>query len=93
MNTTTTSIALPQRAGRALEADIPFEQLERVAIAFARSGFFEDSREAAQTYTKMLAGREFGLGPMAAMTGIFIVKGKPTMAAATIAGVIKKSGI
>jgi hypothetical protein len=68
-------------------------ELKDIALAFARSGFFEDSKEAAQVFTKMIAGSEWGLGPMAAMTGIFIVKNRPTMSATTIAGVIKKSGV
>jgi hypothetical protein len=68
-------------------------ELKDIALAFAKSGFFEDSKEAAQVFTKMIAGSEWGLGPMAAMTGIFIVKNRPTMSATTIAGVIKKSGV
>ncbi len=68
------------------------EEVKTVAMAFANSGFFKDSREAPQAFVKILAGQEFGLGPIAAMMGIFIVKDKPTLSATTIAGIIKKSG-
>src|SRR3972149_5956164 len=47
----------------------------------AKSGFFADSREAAQCVTKILAGRELGIGPVASMTGIYIVKGRVTLSA------------
>lgn len=66
--------------------------LERLATAFAASGMFKDARTMGQALVKMMAGQEFGIGPYAAMTGIYIVDGKPTMAATTIGGIIKKSG-
>lgn len=58
----------------------------------ARSGFFSDSREAAQCVTKILAGKEMGIGPIAAMTGIYIVKGRVTLSANLMAAQIKRSG-
>ena len=58
----------------------------------AQSGFFSDSRQAAQAVVKVLAGQELGLGPIASMTGIYIVKGKVTLSANAMASVIKNSG-
>jgi hypothetical protein len=81
------------RASIAQRQPATYEELKQIAVAFAQSGFFEDAKSAAQCYVKILAGVEFGLGPMAAMQGIYIIKGKPTMAATTIAGIIKKSGV
>ena len=82
-------------AARPMMAAMPqtMPEMERLAIAMARSGFFEDAKEAPKALVKMIYGAEFGLGPAAAMSGVHIIKGKPTMAATTIAGVIKKSGI
>lgn len=57
----------------------------------AKSGYFADARDAAQSVVKVLAGRELGVGPIAAMTGIYIVKGRVTLSAVLMAGVIKKS--
>lgn len=68
-----------------------YAEIERLATAFAASGLFKDARTMGQALVKMMAGAEFGIGPFAAMTGIFIVDGKPSMAAVTIAGCIKKS--
>ncbi len=58
----------------------------------AKSGFFADTKEAAQAVVKVLAGRELGFGPMASMTGIYIVKGKVSLSANLIAAAIKRSG-
>jgi hypothetical protein len=41
---------------------------------------------------KVLAGQELGLGPIASMTGIYIVKGRVTMSANLMAAQIKRSG-
>lgn len=55
----------------------------------AGSGFFLDSRQAAQAVVKVLAGQEIGIGAIASMTGIHIIKGKPTYSANVMAAVIK----
>jgi len=75
---------------------VPAQQslAETVSLAeiLAKSGFFEDSREAAQAVVKVLAGRELGFGPIASMTGIFIVKGRVTLGANLMAAAVKRSG-
>lgn len=58
----------------------------------AASGFFQDTKDAAQAVVKILAGRELGIGPVAAMTGIHIVQGRVTLSANLIAAAIKRSG-
>lgn len=58
----------------------------------AQSGYFQDAKDAAQAVVKVLAGRELGLGPVASMTGVYIVKGKPSLSANLLAGVLKRSG-
>lgn len=58
----------------------------------AKSGYFQDARDAAQAVVKVLAGRELGIGPVAAMTGIYIVKGRVTLSANLIGAAIKRSG-
>lgn len=57
---------------------------------FAESKMFPNTTKAAEAVVKIIAGREFGLGPMAAMNGIHMVDGKPTLAANLIAGQIKR---
>ena len=58
----------------------------------SRSGYFKDATDAAQAVVKILAGQELGFGPVASMTGIFIVKGRVTLSANLIGAAIKKSG-
>src|SRR5262245_44212554 len=79
------------------QAIVPFRQREELDIQtigeiFSKSGFFQDAQQAAQAITKILAGRELGIGPMASMTGIFLVKGRITLSANLIASLIKRSG-
>lgn len=56
----------------------------------AASGFFQDSRDAAQAAVKVMAGAELGFGPVASMTGVYIVKGRVTISANLMAAAIKR---
>jgi hypothetical protein len=56
----------------------------------AASGFFTDSRDGAQAAVKVMAGQELGFGPIASMTGIYIVKGRVTLSANLMAAAIKR---
>lgn len=56
------------------------------------SKFFADSRDAAQAVVKILAGQELGFGPIASMTGIYIVKNKVSLSANLMAAAIKRTG-
>jgi hypothetical protein len=58
----------------------------------AQSGFFQDSRGAAQAVVKVLAGREIGFGPIASMTGIHVIQGRVSISANLMAAAIKRSG-
>lgn len=68
------------------------DDAERAARAMAASGFFADTREAAQALVKILAGQEMGFGPFAAMTNVHIIKGKPTLSANLMAAAVKRTG-
>lgn len=63
-----------------------------LGAVIAKSGYFQDARDAGQAVVKVLAGQELGLGPIASMTGIYIVKGRVTLSANLIAAIIKRSG-
>jgi len=67
-------------------------ELERMGAVFVKSGFFADTRDAAQAIVKIMAGRELGIAPIAAMTGIHIISGRPALGANLIATKIKASG-
>jgi hypothetical protein len=70
------------------------QECERIALAFARSGFFEDSREASQAFAKIVIGREYGMGPGESMLSLYLTKQKKVgFMASMIAARIKRSGI
>jgi hypothetical protein len=66
------------------------EDPEALGRVLAASGFFADTRDAAQAVVKVLAGQELGFGPIASMTGVYIVKGRVTLSANLIAAAIKR---
>ncbi len=71
---------------------VPMEQdLLQLGKAMANSGFFKDAQRASQAIVKILAGREMGIGPSAAMAGIYIIDGKTVLSAGLIASAIKRS--
>jgi len=67
--------------------EMPLNEMGQVLV---KSGFFADVKDASQAIVKVLAGRELGFGPIASMTGIYIVKGKPTLSANLMAAAIKR---
>ncbi len=69
-----------------------FDDVERAARAMSASGFFPDSKQAAQAIVKVLAGREMGFGAFASMTGVAIIQGKPVVGANLTAAAIKQTG-
>jgi hypothetical protein len=53
---------------------------------------FPDCKTMAQAFVLILTGREMGLNPMESITGLQMIKGKPTLTANTRAALIKRSG-
>lgn len=66
------------------------QEVESVATIFAKSGLFEDARSMYQAFVKIMAGREMGFGAFQSMTGIHIIKGKPTVGAGLMAAAVKR---
>ena len=75
---------------QALELKTPKEIME-VSRMLAKSGYFQDAKDEAQAFVKVLAGREIGFPSFASMTGIHIIKGKPTLGANLMAAAVKRS--
>ncbi len=66
--------------------------LRQIGEMFAKSGYFQDAKDMAQSAVKVMAGQELGFGPFASMTGIHVIKGKPAVGAGLMAAAIKGSG-
>jgi len=64
----------------------------RLGEIFGRSGLFADARDANKCVVKILAGAEMGFGPMASMSGVHVINGKPCCSSSLMAAAIKRSG-
>lgn len=86
MNTTALAVIQPDE----------LETIQRTGRMLANSGYFDGKGDTPQAIammaTKILAGREIGIGPFASVNGIHIIKGKPSIGANLMASAVKGSG-
>ena len=68
------------------------DELERVAIMAAKSGFFKNAQDTARGCMIMQYGIELGMSPIAALQNIDVIEGKLSMSGSMIAAKIKSSG-
>lgn len=73
------------------QQDSPLQEIQTYAKLFAASGMFEGLAQEAKCAVKIIAGRELGLAPFAAMSELHIIKGKITMSAGLLAKKVKAS--
>ena len=66
-----------------------FDEAARAAKAMAQSEYFSDASSVAQAMVKVMAGNEMGFGPFASMSGIHVIKGKPSIGANLMAAAVK----
>ena len=64
-----------------------------IGQVMARSGLFPDITRVSQAVVKVLAGRELGIGPFAAMSDIHIIEGKPVIGARILAALVRQSTV
>lgn len=65
------------------------DQMKEISSIMYQSGMFSDTKSAAQIFVKVMAGSELGFKPFAAITGIAMIQGKPSIGANLIAAAIK----
>ena len=70
--------------------DILKEPME-IGKVFAESEMFPDIKSQSQGVVKILAGRELGLSPFQAVSGIFMVNGKLALQSGVMSSLIKRS--
>lgn len=75
-----------------LSNQLTFDQVQRLAGMFAASGYFKDVTDVAKAGVKILAGAELGISPMAAMNGIYMVNGRPSLSAQLMASCLIANG-
>lgn len=74
-----------------------FALIQRMSTAMVTSGFFElaggtSDRAIAQAAVKVMAGRELGIPPVAAMMGIHVIKGRVSLSAQLMLACAKRAG-
>jgi hypothetical protein len=79
-----TSTALTMRV---LDAD----EAHHLGSLLADSGYFDDARDAAKAAVKVMAGAELGIGAVAAMRGVDIIKGEVSLSAGLVAALVRGS--
>lgn len=70
---------------------LTLREMTWVGKVMYKSGMFSDTNDEAKAIVKIMAGQEMGLAPFESMTGINIIKGRPTLTASTIGAKIKSS--
>jgi hypothetical protein len=70
-----------------------YGELVEIARAMAASKYFSDVQSISQAIVKVQAGKEFGFGPFASMTGIHIIQGKPAIGANLMAAAVKAHSV
>jgi hypothetical protein len=73
-------------------ADDEIRRLWRISAALAKSSMFKDVKQAEQAFAKVIIGRDLGLSPAQSMTGIYLVEGRPQLAAPLMGHFIRAHG-
>lgn len=76
----------------AVQSRMPFNEIMTMAQTFADSGMFTDAKKMGEAFVKIQAGQEIGIPPFAAMSGISIIQGKPSIGAGLMSATVKGSG-
>jgi len=83
VDTTAVVVTTPQ--------SMTWKDTKSMGEVLAESGMFTDVKTQAQAIVKIMAGRELGIGPIVALTKIFVVQGRVALSAEVMAGLIKRS--
>lgn len=75
-----------------MSGELTVTDMKEMAQAALKSGYFATIANDSQALIKLQYAQDLGIPATAAMSGIYIVDGKPMIASALLAGLIKKSG-
>lgn len=80
------AIVVHQRQSIAING---YEELQKFGEMFVASGMFPNIKKVSQAMVKIIAGREMGIGPFAAMNGMNIIQGRCVPDANLMAAAVK----
>jgi hypothetical protein len=72
-------------------AQLTVTEVTTLARAMKESGLFPEIKSEAQAFVKIMAGREIGVPPFAAMNGIHVIQNKVAIGAGIMAALVKAS--
>lgn len=76
-----------------LAGGLTLDEVKSIGTVFFQSGMFTEAKSAAQAITKVLAGQEMGIPPMAAMRGLYVSqRGNIEFMASLMGALVKRSG-
>ncbi len=82
---------MAEEKGLVVTSEMTMAETRTLAESMYQSGYF-DVKSIHQALVKIWAGKEFGVGAVASMNGIYIQNGRPALHANLMAAIIKKSG-
>lgn len=74
--------------GQSLDLSI----IAQIGMTFAAAGFWKDARRQSEAMAKLILGLSLGLSPVASMTDLDIVQGRPRLRSHALAALIAQSG-
>lgn len=66
--------------------------IAQLGLTFSASKFWNDAQGQSQAMAKLIVGLSLGLSPVAAMSDIHIIEGKPSLGAHALAALVQQSG-
>lgn len=88
------SVAVTARGPQVLGMAVPYDlavELQKAEILW-KSNFFPDIKSKEQAAAKIIAGLELGIGAVQSLRELYIVKGRVSMSATLMAGLLRRSG-
>jgi hypothetical protein len=72
--------------------NMTIREMSFIANEMAQARMFPDITTAHTAFVKILAGREMGIGPFQALSGIHVIQGKAVLGGGLLAAAVKNSG-
>jgi hypothetical protein len=66
---------------------------EALANHMVKSGFFANINDVSKAIMKIQFGKELGIPPMASMSGVHLIQGKPVLSSQLLATTVQRSGV
>lgn len=69
---------------------VTYHEAVELGHVLAASGYFKDATSAAQAAVKVMVGGELGFSPMAAIMGVHVIEGRPSVGGRLLGAIVKR---